>query len=156
MGRHTRVGIQPQTEEFTLVGTGSTANRPTLAADQKGFQYFNTDVNQLEIWNGSYWFVVGTLPNLTVASSQTIGSNHAYWVNTTSGAVNLTLPASPRQGDVIKIYDTFGTFQTNNCSVVPNGAPIMRTNDTMTISTQGAALSMTYYDATRGWLLDAI
>jgi hypothetical protein len=40
--------------------------------------------------------------------------------------------------------------------VVPNGAPIMRTNDTMTISTQGAALSMTYYDATRGWLLDAI
>lgn len=156
MGRHTRVGIIPQTEEFTLVGTGTTAQRPTLVADQKGFQYFNTDANQLEIWNGSYWFVVGALPNLAVSSSQTMGSNHAYWVNTTSGAVNLTLPPTPRQGDVIKIYDTFGTFQTNACSVLVNGAPIMRTNDTMTINTQGAAITMTYYDATRGWLLDAI
>lgn len=156
MGRHTRIGITPQTQENVLVGTGTTAQRPTLAAEQRGFQYFNTDVNQLEIWNGSYWFVVGTLPNLVVSSSQTMGSNHAYWVNTTSAAVTLTLPPSARTGDIIKIYDTHGTFSTNNCTVAVNGQPIMRQNDNMIISTPGASITMTFYDNTRGWLLEAI
>ena len=156
MGRHTRVGITPQITEFTLIGTGTTAQRPVLAADQKGFQYYNTDINQLEIWNGLYWGKFGVLPNIVVTTNLTMDSNFAYWVNTTSGPVSLTLPASANIRDAIKIYDTHGTFQTNNCSVVPNGQPIMRQNDTMTISTQGAALTMTFYDATRGWLLDAI
>lgn len=155
MGRHTRVGvISESTPQGALAGT--TAQRPALAADTKGVTYFNIDVNQLEIWNGSYWFVVGELPNVVVSSNQTMGSNHAYWVNTTSGAVSLTLPSSARTGDKIKLYDTHGNFQTNNCTVIVNGQPIMRQNDNMVISTQGAAIEMTYYDSTRGWLLEAI
>ncbi len=155
MGRITSVGITPQAV-FPTQLSGSTAQRPTLTGSQQGITYFNTDVNQLEIWNGSYWFVVGELPNIVVSSSTTMGSNHAYWVDTTAAAVTLTLPASPRTGDVIKIYDTHGTFNTNNCTVAVNGQPIMRQNDNMVISTPGAAISMTYFDTTRGWLLEAI
>jgi hypothetical protein len=135
---------------------GTTAQRPVLTASQQSVTYFNTDVNLLEIWNGEYWFVIGELPNITVSSNTTMGSNHAYWVNTTSGPVNLTLPSSARTGDIIKIYDTHGTFGTNNCSVLVNGQPIMRQNDTMVISTPGAAIAMTFFDATRGWLIEAI
>lgn len=136
--------------------SGTTAQRPVLTATQQGITYFNTDVNQIEIWNGSYWFVIGELPNVVVTTSTNMGSNHAYWVNTTGGAINLTLPASPRTGDIIKIYDTHGTFNTNNCTVVVNGDPIMRQNDNMIISTQGASIAMTYFDTNRGWLLEAI
>jgi len=156
MGRHTRVGIQPTTEEFNVVGTGSTALRPTLLADQKGFQYFNTDVNQLEIWNGQYWFVVGEYPNVAISTTQTLGSNHAYWVNTTGGAVTLSLPLTARQGDYIKITDSHGQFGTNACTINNNGNPIMRVNDTMVINTPGASVALVFFDATRGGFLEAI
>lgn len=155
MGRHTRVGVLSEsTPQGSLSGT--TAQRPSLSADTKGVTFFNVDVNQLEIWNGSFWFVVGELPNVTVSSSQSIASNHAYWINTTSAAITLTLPSSARIGDKIKLYDAFGTFATNACTVAPNGQPIMRLNDTMVINTQGAAIALTFYDSTRGWLLEAI
>jgi hypothetical protein len=156
MGRHTTFGITPSTTSPPTQLSGTTAQRPVLAASQQGVTFFNTDVNQLEIWNGAYWFVVGELPNIVVTSNTVTGSNHAYWVDTTGGAISLTLPSSPRTGDVIKVYDTHGNFGTNNCTVVVDGQPIMRQLDNMVISTPGAAISMTFYDNTRGWLLEAI
>lgn len=155
MGRHTSVGIT-QSSVSPNQALGSTAQRPVFGAAQKGVQYFNTDVNQLEIWNGSYWFVVGEFPNVAISTSQTLGSNHSYWVNTTTSSVTLNLPATARQGDFIKITDSHGTFNTNNCTINNNGNPIMRANDTMVISTQGASINLVYFDATRGWLLEAI
>lgn len=155
MGRHTRLGITPSSIQPTQA-SGPTSQRPVLTSSQQGVTYFNTDVNQLEIWNGEYWFVVGELPNVIVTGNTSTGSNHAYWVNTTGGAVSLTLPALPRTGDIIKVFDTHGNFGVNNCTVVVNGQPIMRLNDNMVISTPGAAISMKYFDATRGWLIEAI
>jgi hypothetical protein len=155
MGRHTSLGITPTSIQPTQ-SSGTTAQRPVLGNTQLGVTYFNTDVNQLEIWNGSYWFVVGTYPNIAVTSSQSVGSNHAYWVNTTGGAVTLTLPSTPRQGDTVKITDSHGTFGSNACTVARNGKPIMRQSDDMVISTPGAALALVFFDDTRGWLLEAI
>ena len=34
---------------------GTTADRPLLGAEAIGHTYFNTDTNQLEIWNGTEW-----------------------------------------------------------------------------------------------------
>jgi hypothetical protein len=155
MGRHTTSGITP-TSVAPNTSVGTTAQRPTLGATQLGITYFNTDVNQLEIWNGSYWFVVGEFPNVAISTSQTLGSNHAYWVNTTGGAVTLALPATARQGDYIKITDSHGQFGTNACTINNNGNPIMRVSDTMVINTPGASVALVYFDATRGWLLEAI
>jgi len=155
MGRHTTSGITP-TSVAPNTSVGTTAQRPTLGATQLGITYFNTDVNQLEIWNGAYWFVVGEFPNVAISTSQTLGSNHAYWVNTTAAAVTLALPPSPRQGDYIKVTDSHGTFSSNNCTINNNGNPIMRQSDTMVISTNGASLAFVFFDATRGWLIESI
>jgi hypothetical protein len=155
MGRHTSVGITPTSIRPTQ-SSGTTAQRPSLGDTQPGVTYFNTDVNQLEIWNGSYWFVVGEYPNVAISTSQTLGSNHAYWVNTTAAEVTLTLPASPRQGDYLKITDSHGTFGSNNCTINNNGNPIMRQNDTMVISTPGASIALVFFDTDRGWLLETI
>jgi len=151
MGRIVSLGIQA-TMSANIMGT--TAERPT--AVNPGVTFYNQSTGQLEIWNGNAWVIVGEYQRVDVSSSQTVAANRSFWVNTTSAAVTITLPASPSQGDFVKITDVAGTFATNNCTVNPNGGKIMRQADNMVISTNGASIRMVYYDATRGWLLEAI
>jgi len=155
MGRQARIGITSNGPNPTQL-SGPTASRPTLAAAQAGVTYYNTDVNQMEVWSGSYWHILYGYPNVTVSTSQTMGSNHTYFVNTSGGAVTLTLPASPRQGDRIAFYDIAGTFGTNNLTINNNSHRIQRQLDTMTVSTNGAAFALVYFDSARGWLLETI
>jgi hypothetical protein len=155
MGRIQRIGVA-SASPFPTQLSGSTAARPTLTAGQAGITYYNTDVNQMEVWSGTYWHVLEGYPNVTVSTSQTAGSNHTYWVNTSGGAVTLTLPLTPRTGDRIGIYDIAGTFGTNNLTIGNNGHRIQRQLDTMTVSTNGAAFALRYYDVTRGWLIENI
>ena len=84
-------------------------------------------------------------------ASFTAVSGNGYFVNTTSGAITVTLPAgSP--GDIVGISDYASTFQTNNVTITPNGTDkINGVNDDATLSTQGLAVSLVYVDATRGW-----
>jgi hypothetical protein len=46
---------------------------------------------------------------------------NGYFVNTTCGAVTVTLPATPSAGDIISIADYASTFQTNNVTLCRNG-----------------------------------
>ncbi len=151
MGRIVSLGIQA-TMSANIMGT--TAERPVSV--NPGITFFNQTTGQLEIWNGSAWHPVGDYQRIDVSSSTSAAANRSYWVNTSGGAVTLTLPASPNAGDFIKVTDVAGTFATNNCTINPNGNRIMRQADSMTISTNGASVRMVYYDATRGWLLEAI
>lgn len=152
MGRIVTSGIT-NTNTPTMI-MGSAAERP--AAANAGVTYFNRTTNQLEIYNGTAWHVVGDYERVLVSTNTVAVSNRTYWVNTTAGAVTLTLPASPVIGDFIKITDLAGTFATNNLTVARNGQNIMRTADDMTISTNGASIRMVWYDASRGWLLESI
>jgi hypothetical protein len=51
-------------------------------------------------------------------------SGNGYFVNTTSGVVTVTLPASPSAGDIISIADYASTFQTNNVTLCNNSSKI--------------------------------
>src|SRR5210317_1390053 len=78
-------------------------------------------------------------------------SGNGYFVNTTSGAVTVTLPAGSA-GDIVGISDYASTFQTNNVTIAPNGTDkINGENNNATLSTQGIAVSLVYVDSTRGW-----
>jgi hypothetical protein len=84
-------------------------------------------------------------------ASFTAVSGNGYFVNTTSGAITVTLPAGSA-GDIVGISDYASTFQTNNVTITPNGTDkINGTNDNASLSTQGIAVSLVYVDATRGW-----
>ena len=48
-----------------------------------------------------------------------------YPMNTTSGALTVTLPASPTAGQMVSILDYAGTAATNNITVNPNGNKIV-------------------------------
>lgn len=103
--------------------------------------------------------VILGLPGIEITSSSAISSNRIYYVDTSGGAVTLTLPSTPSQGDVVQMVDVKGSFGTNNLIVSPGASgKIMRqtTADTMTVSVAGAAFSLVYYSSADGWLLENI
>jgi len=99
---------------------------------------------------------LGALPNVDQTTSSAIESNKVYWVNTTSSALNLTLPANANKGDIVRIFDVANTFDTNACTIVRNGHLIMGLAENLTISTEGAAFDLVYYNTTFGWRIITI
>jgi hypothetical protein len=78
-------------------------------------------------------------------------SGNGYFVNTTCGAVTVTLPATPSAGDIISIADYASTFQTNNLTLCRNGSKINGVCGNAALSTQGQSITLVYVDGTRGW-----
>ncbi len=76
-----------------------------------------------------------------------------YFMNTTSGAITLTLPGSPTIGDEIAVVDYAGTFDTNNLTVARNGKNIQGSAADLTVATERAGFTLVFTDNTQGWLL---
>ena len=91
------------------------------------------------------------------AATYTATAGQFIWCNTSSTAITVTLPVAPSKGDTIRFADVANTFNTNNLTIARNGQPIMSdTSGNMTVTTQGAAFDLIYYDATRGWRIFTI
>lgn len=75
----------------------------------------------------------------------------SYQINTTSGAVTVTLPASPTAGQVVQITDYAGTFATNNCTIDPNGGKIRSSTSNFPLSIPRESVTLIYVDSTQGW-----
>jgi hypothetical protein len=87
-------------------------------------------------------------------ASFTAVSGNGYFVNTTSGAITLTLPASPSAGDIVSFKDYAYTFATNNLTVDGNSSNIGGENiDNVVYSTNGTSKTFIYVDGTKGWLV---
>ena len=82
----------------------------------------------------------------------TAETNKGYFINTTSGEVTITLPATPVAGSFIGIKDYALTAQTNNITIAPNGNKIQGLTTNFIINTQGGAANLVYVDSTQGWL----
>ena len=82
----------------------------------------------------------------------TATSGEGYFINTTSGAVTMTLPSSPSAGDIVALKDYANTFDTNNLTINRNGEPIGGESTNAVISVEGQSLTIVYIDGTRGWL----
>jgi hypothetical protein len=78
-------------------------------------------------------------------------SGNGYFVNTTSGVVTVTLPATPSAGDIISIADYASTFQTNNLTICRNSSKINGVCGNASLSTEGQSITLVYVDGTRGW-----
>ena len=96
----------------------------------------------------------GTVDWCTTAKTSpfTSESGKGYFVNTTSGAVTVTLPASPSAGDIVSIKDYANTFDTNNVTVGRNSSKIGGLCFDATLSTEGDSITLVYVDGTQGWL----
>jgi len=84
-------------------------------------------------------------------ASFTAVSGNGYFVNTTSGVITLTLPASPSAGDIVAFKDYAGTFATNNLTIGRNGSNLDGASADKTINTSHTSMSLVYVDGTQGW-----
>jgi hypothetical protein len=80
-------------------------------------------------------------------------AGNGYFVNTTSAAITVTLPASPSAGDLVAVKDYAFTADTNNITLARNGSNIQGTANDFIINTEGRSVTLIYVDATQGWLL---
>ena len=81
----------------------------------------------------------------------TAASGEGYFINTTSGAITMTLPSSPSVGDIVALKDYANTFDSQNLTIARNGSNISGSASNAVISVEGQALTLVYGDATKGW-----
>ena len=78
-------------------------------------------------------------------------AGNGYFVNTTSGAITVTLPASPSAGDQVAIKDYAATSETNEILIARNGSNISGEASDVIIAVAGISVLFLYVDATQGW-----
>ena len=86
-------------------------------------------------------------------ASFTAVSGTGYFVNTTSGAVTMTMP-SGSAGAIVSIQDYNKTFDTNALTVTPASGEKINggsADGSLIISIEGQGLTFVYVDATVGW-----
>ena len=92
--------------------------------------------------------------NTTVKTGDfTAVAGEGYFVNTTSGAITVTLPSSPSAGAVVAVKDYANTWDTNACTLNRNGSNIGGAAENSIIAVEGRAITLVYVDATKGWLV---
>jgi len=91
----------------------------------------------------------------TIVTGTTLSAvaGNGYWIDTTSNACTVTLPASASVGDTIEFADYARTWQTNNVTINTNSLNYQgNTSPNPTLSTEGQHLKIVYSGATQGWI----
>ena len=146
-GGDTNIGVSIQPK-----GSGTvTIDALTFpAADGSADQILTTNgsgvLSFVDNSGGTDWQAVKT-GNFTAVAGE------GYFINTTSGAIEMDLPAGTL-GDEIAFIDYAGTFDSNALTIDQNGSEkIAGSTDPLTVSIERAANTLVYTDGTQGWLL---
>jgi hypothetical protein len=118
-------------------------------ADGNSGQFLKTD------GSGSLSFADSGLAwqSVVTTSTITVVAGRAYFINTTSNACTVTLPSgTPTAGQQVQLVDYAGTFDTNACTINPNGNKIEGGTGNLQLSGEREGVILTYIDATQGWL----
>ena len=140
--------------ELNLLDGGTSVGSSITIADADGFvvndggSMKTIPASDIKTYNPG-----GTAWQSVVTGATTMVAGRGYFVNTTSSAFTMTLPSSASIGDTISIIDYAGTFDSNTCTIGRNSHKIQGASADMTVTTERAAFSLVYVDATHGWLL---
>ena len=66
-------------------------------------------------------------------------------------AITITLPASPSVGSEVHFIDSGANFASNNLTIARNSSNILGAASNLVVSTNGAAFTLVFVNATRGW-----
>ena len=126
---------------YTLPLEDATTSGDCLTSNASGVLSWTT------ISGGVSWQAVIT------AATKTAVAGEGYFIDTTSNACTLTLPAGSI-GDEVNVIDYAGTFDTNNLTVGRNGSDkINGAAADLTVAIERAAFTLVFTDSTQGWLL---
>ena len=92
----------------------------------------------------------------TPPSTYTAVNGDQLLVNTSGSgigtAVTITLPASPAIGNEVHFIDSGNAFASNNLTIGRNSSNILGAASNLVVSANGAAFTLVYVNATRGWI----
>jgi hypothetical protein len=126
-----------------------------------GLKYPQTDgtANQVLKTDGSGNLAFTTLEtglawqSVVTASTITAVANRGYFINTTSNACTVTLPASATRGDTIILVDYARTWGTNAVTINQNSLNFQGYSSPNPVyNTNGQSVTIVYSDATKGWI----
>jgi hypothetical protein len=115
-------------------------------------------VGQVLTTNGSgvlSFATVGGLAwqSIVTASTLTAVAGRGYWINTTSNACTVTLPASATNGDTIILADYARKWGTNAVTINQNSLNFQGyTSPNPIYNTNGQSVTLVYSGATQGWI----
>ena len=121
---------------LTIGGSGTTVQLGT-GASQTGFGRTGT----------VDWQTTKKTTDFTAVSGE------GYFVDTGSGVVTVTLPASPAAGNIVYVKDYDGNFATNKCTIARNGSNIRGATNNIDLNKNNSGVVCIYVDATEGWQL---
>jgi cytoskeletal protein CcmA (bactofilin family) len=136
-----------------LDGSAKSTSSITLADSDAIIVIDGTTTKQIPASDLKTYNPGGTSWQAVVTGATTMVSGRGYFVNTTSSAFTMTLPASPSIGDSVTVIDYAGTFDSNNCTVGRNSQKIHGASEDLTVATERAAFTLVFTDSTQGWLL---
>jgi len=97
----------------------------------------------------------GTVDWCTTAKTSPFSgvSGKGYFVNTSGGAVTVTLPSSPSAGDIIALKDYAETWAVacKSVTLANNGSKINGVCSNTTLDTTAQSVTLIYVDGTKGW-----
>jgi hypothetical protein len=91
--------------------------------------------------------------SIVTASTLTAVAGRGYWINTTSNACTVTLPASATNGDTIVLADYARKWGTNAVTINQNSLNFQGyTSPNPIYNTSGQSVTLIYSGATQGWI----
>ena len=82
-------------------------------------------------------------------SGITMVAGRGYPVDTSGGAITMTMPASPSVGDTLKVMDYARTFASNKLTLDRNGSPFQGATSNPQFNINGSTITVTYIDSTK-------
>ena len=146
----------PAVEKLYFLRNASSSNKITARLGSSGNTFvLNPSRNVFLTTDGTNWFELQTQGSdwLTKTGAYTAFAGDKIFVNTSSCAFTITLPASPSVGDEVRFLDLANTFDTNNLTVGRNSEKIDGATSDLTVATEGAAFALVYSGSTYGWKL---
>lgn len=101
-------------------------------------------------------FGLSGVTNSTITANHTAEVNERIFADSSSSTFQITLPASPAQGDAVQIIDVAGNFSVNNVTVARNGEKIQNLEEDLIMNLDNCAVTFIYSGVTYGWVFSGI
>jgi hypothetical protein len=136
----------------TYTSSGNTLSRDTVLASSNSNSLVTFTSGTKDVFVSAPAERFGPNWQSVQTGNFTASPNCAYPINTTSGAITVILPASPKVNDVVAFVDYAGTFSTNALTLNPNGNKINASTSNQQVIVNRSFLNLLYVNSTQGWI----